>query len=181
MSRNPAKKIISAAILKFPSAKLTAATKFTTRPRNVKKLGFTPVAARTPTILSSSHLLPVPIAPVKVAILLLRPIENLIFSACLRNRTLGLQHSANECANSDQIGLQVSRFVLDHALLTAYIHFTSFAIHTRIYGKQPLTPRIFVSDFNGVFGRLGFRPLARHAFGGHPCTPGRPIHFTRQV
>src|SRR5580698_8100279 len=105
MSRKPAQKMITAAIRKCPSAKFAAATKFTTNPRNVRKLGLTPVAAKTPTILSSSHLLPVPIAPVKVAILLLQPIENLIFSACQRNRTLGSQHSANECANSDQIGL----------------------------------------------------------------------------
>src|SRR5271163_1127940 len=105
MSRKPAQKIISAAIRKCPRAKFTAATKFTTRPRNVRKLGLTPVAARTPTILSSSHLLPVPIAPVKVAILLLQPIEKLIFSARLRNRTLGPEHSANECAKSDQNGL----------------------------------------------------------------------------
>src|SRR5262249_23508452 len=42
--------------------------KFTTNPKNVKTLGLIPVAAIAPTILSSSHLLPVPIAPVKVAI-----------------------------------------------------------------------------------------------------------------
>ena len=49
------------------TANITAAPKFTTRPRNVSTLGLIPVAAMTPTILSSSHLLPVPIAPVKVA------------------------------------------------------------------------------------------------------------------
>src|SRR6202030_2985513 len=44
-----------------------AAIKLTTRPRKVRKLGFTPVAASEPTILSSSHLLPLPIPPVSVA------------------------------------------------------------------------------------------------------------------
>jgi hypothetical protein len=68
MSKNPAKKIIVAPRKNFPTAKLAAAPKFTTKPRKVKKLGLIPVAAIAPTILSSSHLLPVPIAPVRVAI-----------------------------------------------------------------------------------------------------------------
>jgi len=49
-------------------AKKAAAAKFTTRPRKVRRLGLMPVAAMAPTILSSSHLLPDPIAPVNVAI-----------------------------------------------------------------------------------------------------------------
>src|SRR5260370_27766052 len=68
MYRNPATKIITAPRKNLPTAKLAAAPKFTTRPRNVKKLGLIPVAAIAPTILSSIHLLPVPIAPVSVAI-----------------------------------------------------------------------------------------------------------------
>src|ERR1700719_4041813 len=68
MSRNPAKKMMVAPRKNFPTAKLAAAPKFTTSPRKVKKLGLIPVAAIAPTILSSSHLLPVPIAPVRVAI-----------------------------------------------------------------------------------------------------------------
>src|SRR5579859_4467701 len=68
MSRNPAKKIIAAPRKNLPTAKLAAAPKFTTSPRNVSTLGLMPVAAIAPTILSSSHLLPVPIAPVSVAI-----------------------------------------------------------------------------------------------------------------
>src|SRR5579872_1573162 len=47
---------------------MAAATKLTTRPRNVRKLGFTPVAASARTILSSNHLLPFPMPPVNVAI-----------------------------------------------------------------------------------------------------------------
>src|SRR6266567_1289016 len=61
MSRKPAKKIISAPVKNRPTAKKAAAPKFTTSPRNVRRLGLIPVAAITPTILSSSHLLPVPI------------------------------------------------------------------------------------------------------------------------
>src|SRR5271166_6077261 len=68
MSRKPAKKIISAPVRKFPTAKLAAAAKFTSKPRNVSTLGLMPVAAITPTILSSSHLPPVPMPPVNVAI-----------------------------------------------------------------------------------------------------------------
>src|SRR5580765_3438967 len=68
MSRNPAKKMIAAPRKNLPTAKLAAAPKFTTSPRNVRTLGLIPVAAIAPTILSSSHLLPVPIAPVSVAI-----------------------------------------------------------------------------------------------------------------
>src|SRR5882757_3327816 len=59
--------MIRAPVRNLPTANITAAPKFTTRPRNVSTLGLIPVAAMTPTILSSSHLLPVPIAPVKVA------------------------------------------------------------------------------------------------------------------
>src|SRR5260370_15526226 len=61
MSRNPAKKIIAAASRKRPVANIAAAQKFTTRPRNVRKFGLIPVAARAPTILSSSQRLPSPI------------------------------------------------------------------------------------------------------------------------
>src|SRR5579885_2518357 len=61
MSKKPAKKMMKAPVRKFPTAKFAAAAKFTTRPRKVKKFGFTPVAASAPTILSSSHLLPLPI------------------------------------------------------------------------------------------------------------------------
>src|SRR5215467_14409785 len=68
MSRKPAKKIINAPRKNLPTAKLAAAPKFTTSPRNVNTFGLIPVAAIAPTILSSSHLLPVPIAPVRVAI-----------------------------------------------------------------------------------------------------------------
>src|SRR5215831_8254793 len=68
MSKNPAKKMITAPRKNLPTAKHAAAPKFTTSPRNVKKLGLIPVAAIAPTIFSSSHLLPVPIAPVRVAI-----------------------------------------------------------------------------------------------------------------
>src|SRR5207249_9859656 len=62
------KKIINAPVKNPPTAKKAAAIKFTTNPRNVRRLGLIPVAAITPTILSSSHLLPVPIPPVNVAI-----------------------------------------------------------------------------------------------------------------
>src|SRR5580765_85662 len=68
MSRNPAKKMIAAPRKNLPTAKLAAAPKFTTSPKNVNTFGLIPVAAIAPTILSSSHLLPVPIAPVSVAI-----------------------------------------------------------------------------------------------------------------
>src|SRR5579885_1677391 len=68
MSKKPAKKMMKAPVRKFPTAKFAAAAKFTTRPRKVKKFGFTPVAASAPTILSSSHLLPLPLAPVSVAL-----------------------------------------------------------------------------------------------------------------
>src|SRR5215469_2744684 len=69
MSKNPAKKIITAPRKNLPTAKHAAAPKFTTNPRNVSTFGLIPVAAIAPTILSSSHLLPVPIAPVSVAII----------------------------------------------------------------------------------------------------------------
>ena len=59
--------MIRAPVKKWPMANIAAATKFTTSPKNVRKLGFTPVAASAPTILSSSHLLPVPMPPVSVA------------------------------------------------------------------------------------------------------------------
>src|ERR1035438_4088303 len=66
MSRNPAKKIIKAAVRKLPTAKRAAAPKFTTNPKKVSRLGLIPVAANPPTIRSSSHFPPVPIAPVNV-------------------------------------------------------------------------------------------------------------------
>src|SRR5277367_4344505 len=66
MSRNPAKKIIAAPVRKFPTAKLAAAPKFTTSPKKVSRLGLIPVAASAPTMRSSSHFPPVPIAPVNV-------------------------------------------------------------------------------------------------------------------
>jgi hypothetical protein len=56
-----------APVRKFPTAKLAAAPKFTTSPRNVSRLGLIPVAAIAPTMRSSSHFEPVPIAPVTVA------------------------------------------------------------------------------------------------------------------
>src|SRR5258708_3056203 len=70
MSRKPAKKMIRAPAKNPPTAKKAAAPKFTTSPRKVRKLELPPVPASAPTILSSSHLLPVPIAPVSVAIFL---------------------------------------------------------------------------------------------------------------
>ena len=75
----------------------------------------------------------------------------------------------------------LSRFVLDPELLTAYIHFTSFAMCARIYGQPPITPRIFVSEFNGNFSRLGFDPLAGHALGGYSCARGRQIRFACNI
>src|SRR6266478_1304969 len=95
MSKNPAKKIIVAPRKNFPTAKLAAAPKFTTSPRNVKKLGLIPVAAIAPTILSSSHLLPVPIAPVSVAIYGWEEACSYL-NTHLRYRTAGLQPSANQ-------------------------------------------------------------------------------------
>src|SRR6202050_1479103 len=62
MSRNPAKKITIAAVLKRPVAKSAAAQKFTTSPIKVRTLGLIPVAASAPTILSSSQRLTTPIA-----------------------------------------------------------------------------------------------------------------------
>src|SRR6266404_7605426 len=93
MSRNPAKKIIVAPRKNFPTAKHAAAPKFTTRPRNVRKLGLIPVAAIAPTILSSSHLLPVPIAPVRVAIFGGKGVSSKNARRCYRNAAV--QPSAN--------------------------------------------------------------------------------------
>src|SRR5438874_575219 len=63
----PAIRSNSPPVRNLPTANITAAPRFTTRSRDVSTLGLIPVAAMTPTILSSSHLLPVPIAPVTVA------------------------------------------------------------------------------------------------------------------
>src|SRR5271157_4581790 len=66
MSRKPAMKMIIAPVRKLPTAKLAAAPKLTTSPRKVSKFGLMPVAASAPTMRSSSHFPPVPIAPVNV-------------------------------------------------------------------------------------------------------------------
>src|SRR5437899_3919830 len=66
MSRNPARKISAAALPNRPRANITDAERFTSRPRNVSRLGLMPVAARAATILSSSQRLPSPIRRVSI-------------------------------------------------------------------------------------------------------------------
>src|SRR2546428_10904890 len=67
MSGKPVTKKRTAQVKNRPLEKMAVEQKFTTKPRKVRRFGLIPVAASAPTILSSSHLLPLPIAAVKVA------------------------------------------------------------------------------------------------------------------
>src|SRR5260370_34535213 len=113
MSRKPAKKMISAPVKKLPMAKKAAAMNFTSNRRNVRKLGLTPVAARAPTILSSSHLLPVPIAPVNVVIALVVSQTHRIFAKC--NRLLRLGGIVHQPHRTSQTANGYARVVMNHS------------------------------------------------------------------
>src|SRR3989442_553024 len=190
MSRNPARKISAAAFPNRPRANITDAERFTSRPRNVSRLGLMPVAARAATILSSSQRLPSPIPRVSIEPETFEPIRQArhhttprpIASSAERAAQLGGEGAEACCRAEARFHTQCAKFrksICSPAQITGTAQMKKSSLNA-VFSTASMRRRYEVwfirlglADGSGAWWfRYLLMNLGRAALGGCPNYPG---------